>query len=415
MNTIEAAVANIPFEKEPCQYTAEGIADAELLTGKPFPNDFKWYLLNIGWQKIAYDHRSILIPNEEYIYTLQFEGVEHQTFSINRYKQYLESNTAELLPYDKRLYYPFGKIAGEINPSVSFQLLISMNQENYGSVWTAKLKIADSFTLFLTQIGQNNRLKPIAAKNNEALFLRFLTLPPDILPTTAPDPEQLITAQQLIVNGLRNVEFQHYDNDLRLENEQKFIERVDAFAKMSFKTLQRKNIKIGAPELYTGSDYFKWNEHHYYIVPVESSVGDNYLLKESFLLYQGEQWSMVRRYSSAIDEVKIKGVGTFTFDDTYKWELKKKITPAWSESPAGLYVEGEEDALSGEVITFIKAILANADFKSVLEAYVLNYGGAACNNYNIYIKSDHEFHIHMDSPWDEEHGLTVKVRDWKIQ
>jgi hypothetical protein len=110
MNKIESAVAAIPYEKEPSfpyQYTDEVIAGIEQVLGASLPDDFKWYLSNIGWRKIAWDYRAILISNEAYIYTLRFDAVEHQAFALNRYKQFVPG---ELLPYNKQLYYPFGKI-----------------------------------------------------------------------------------------------------------------------------------------------------------------------------------------------------------------------------------------------------------------------------------------------------------------
>jgi hypothetical protein len=402
-------------------YTHEAIAECEQLTGKPFPEDFKSYLLHTGWAKLAYDHRSIPVPNGEYIYTLQFEGVEHQTFSLHRYKQYLEKNTSEL-PYNTKYYYPFGKIEGEINPAVSYQLLINLNEEEYGSIWAfPSLKIADSFTLFLQQIGANDTLKRIASLNNEQLFDRLLThclVTSDITPTSAADPAALLNIlfeqqQPVIVNGVRNVEFQHYDNSLRMENAHTFTERANAFAKLvSIPALQRRDIKINTPEPLDRS---------YYLVKVDSMVGNNYPLKETFLLHYDVKWTLLSRRQATIEDVKIKGVGTFTFDSTYKWELSKKITPAWGELKASLHVEGEEDALTADRITFIKEVLAKADFKPVLEAYIIrlteltDIWSVLGKDFNIYIDSDNEFHLHTDCPWDEEHGITVRVKNWQIQ
>jgi hypothetical protein len=449
MNTIESVVTGIPYEKEPSspyQYTNEVIADCELLVGEPFPEDFKWYLLHIGWRRIASDHRSILVPNEAYIYHLQFEAAEHQTFAINRYKQYLQENT--LLPHDKSLYFPFGKASGEINPSVSYQLLVSLNKEDYGSVWailsnnrelTPSVKIADNFTFFLALISMTDKLQPIAAANNQALFLHLTErYVPGILPTTATDADQLILlffAQPFILDGARNVVFQYLSNGTRVENERQFATRAAAFEKWADPSaaLPRREIKINTPVLFDSGSYFKWEKHNYYLVTVDSIVGDQSNLKEEFLLYHDKVWSMIRRYRSAIDDVKIKGLGTFTFDNTYKWTLKKKVTPAWSELAAELNVDGEEDAMSATLIAFVKEVLGKADFKPALEAYIFNdylempdedkeplatpqeVWQQLGKNCNISIDSDNAFHFHVNCSWDQEHGVTVRVKDWEIQ
>lgn len=64
MTRIEEAVAQLPFEKDPYfpyQYSKEEIAACEALIDQPFPEDLRWYLRNVGWRKIDYDHRSILV------------------------------------------------------------------------------------------------------------------------------------------------------------------------------------------------------------------------------------------------------------------------------------------------------------------------------------------------------------------
>ena len=402
MNKIESVVAGMKYEPVPSfpyQYTNEVITAAEQLAGKKFPEDFKWYLLNVGWRKLAYDYRSILVPTGGYIYTLQFEGAEHQTFSLNRYKQYLENNNGAELPFENRFYYPFGKIEGEINPAVSFQLLVNLNKEYYGTIWAIKsfnyndklpapspMYLADNLASFLQQINADARLRPVAAETNKALFLDMLEeqlAKPDVFTTRAASAEQLLRLflandQPFNVNAIRNVEFQHLDNALRVENRQKLQERIDAFSDITHsyrlaRPLKRSKTTVSAPVLLERSRFFNWGNDNYYLVDVESMVGDNNVLKESFLLYQDiekSQWSMIRRYQASIDDVKIKEIGTFSFDVTGKWMLKKMVTPAWSQLPAVFRIEGEEDALTGPLITFAKEILDKADFKPVLEAFI---------------------------------------------
>lgn len=467
---MESIIAHIPYEPSPSfpyQYTNEIISKCESLTGTPFPEDLKWYLQNTGWRRITNGNRSLLIPNGEYLYCLQFEAAEHQAFIINRYRQHLENNTGNALPYQKNGYFPFGKISGEINPAVSYQLLISLNPENYGAVWAIisnnvsdkniqlppPYKIADSFTLFLQQISSEHVAKPIAQKHNEALFLKLIKKQLEnqhTLPTKASGPSELLhifleNTTPTIVDGIRNVEFQYRSNSQRIESAQQFTERVHAFTTMqtpSWQHLQRQEINTGAPQLYEVG-YSSWNKNEYYLVNVNSIVGDKNQLKEVFLLHHDattSQWTFVRRFQSLLDEVKIKGVGTFTFDDTYKWELKKKVIPAWSALPAAIHVDGEEDAMSAARISYIKEVLSFAGFKPLLEAFIFSQYQAAYNvmpddektgypvttsppgvwsllgkSINVYIDGNDTFHLHTDCKWDDEHGITVNVKNWQLQ
>lgn len=87
MTKSEEAVAKLPFEKDPYfpyQYPEEEIAACEALIGKSFPEDLSWYLKNVGWRKIDYDLRSILVRNREYIYELMFEAAEHETERLQK-------------------------------------------------------------------------------------------------------------------------------------------------------------------------------------------------------------------------------------------------------------------------------------------------------------------------------------------
>jgi hypothetical protein len=33
----------------------------------------------------------------------------------------------------------------------------------------------------------------------------------------------------------------------------------------------------------------------------------------------------------------------------------------------------------------------------------------------LYVESDDKFHLEADACWDPEHGLTVEVKDWRIE
>lgn len=476
---IRSVTAAIPYEKDPYspfQYSKAITDELELKLGKSFPDDFLWYLANIGWRKIDYDYQTILVRVGEYLHDVQFEAVENEVFSVRNYKDFTEGNEGHLLPHDAKLYFPFGQMKGG-NPQVSFRLLISLNDENRGSIWALRMirysgdqspsqpiRIADDMAAFLEQIGPDKKLRPVAERNNEELFERLMAdylASTDIMPTTAVDPQTLIMAfferpSEMVFDGVRNVEYQHRVNGQRFENQTEFMEKANWFATKlpsnpyhAPPPLLRLEIKIGAAQDFDRSYVFNQNAHNYKLVPVASLVGDNHRLKEEYLLHHGtDGWTMLRRYKATIQDVRIQGVGTFTFDSTYKWQLKKKVTPAWSELPFELYVDGKEDALTASRVAFVKEVINNTAFKPVFESYVFSLYtetmypefeamsdderaewtdcypkistpgdiwtllGKKCS---LYVDSDDGFTLAADACWDPEHELIVRVKQWCIE
>jgi hypothetical protein len=252
MSKIESVAANIPYEKDPYgpyQYSVENIAAWEQLVGRSFPDDFKWYLLNIGSLRTDSNHRAIIIRADEYLYLLKFEAVEKQVFVQGRYEEYVAGKAGEFLPHNRALYFPFAKIEGEMNPSVTFHVFISLNEENFGSVWTGMttwekdprqpLKIADDFTSFLEQIGANKTLEPVAEANNEELFLKLKAnheAAGQTAPTSAADPKELLrrffepTADKpFVFDGVHGVEYQRRRNGQTVKNQGEFRRKSGLF------------------------------------------------------------------------------------------------------------------------------------------------------------------------------------------
>jgi hypothetical protein len=476
---IEKAVAAIPYEKDPYspfQYSPERIGELEDRIGKPFPDDFRWYLVDVGWRKIDYDYRTILIKRGDYLHDLQFEAAENEVFSLRGYNDFVEGKEGDLLPHDSKLYFPFGQLKGG-NPQISLRLLVSLNDGNRGSIWAVQtigyygdqepsqpIRIADDMASFLEQIGPDKKLRPVAESNNEKLFDRLMMdylAATSITPTTATDPGVLITAfferpGEMIFDGAHNVEYQHRVNAQRIENEAEFAEKADWFATKlpsnpyhAPPPLLRREIRIGEAQVFDRAYAFNQRQHDYSLVTVQSLVGDSNRLEEEYLLHRGKGgWTMLRRYGATIGDVRVKDVGTFAFDSTYKWKLKKKVTPAWSELPFELHASGEEDALTAARIAFIKELIGNAAFKPVFEAYVfrlytemmypefeampddekkewadsypkITAPGEIWTLFGkkraIHVESDDEFSIAADACWDAEHGLTMTVRQWRIE
>lgn len=479
MSTVEAVVAALPYEKDPYppfQYTFDTVEALERLIGAPFPDDFRWYLENIGWRKLDYDHQTILVPRGEYIHALAFEAVENEVFAIGRYNDFIAGREGAFLQGDRKRYFPFARINGG-NPQVSLWLLINLNGEDCGAIWAVRsighfdkeapsqpLRIADDLAALLAQIGPEKKLGRVAEKNNEALFARLLAdyiAAPRYQPTRAAEPDALIRAVferpgEIVFDGARNVEYQHRAYGQRMESFEAFAAKAEWYSKEAAGErslfpgpLRRREIKIGAPRVFDDVYAFNDGKHGFRLVAVDCLVGDGFRLREHYLLHSDQrQWTLLRRHDATIDDVRMKGVGTLAFDATYKWKLKKKVTPAWSELPIELHVDGEEDALTAERIAFIKDVIARAEFKPEFEAHVFElYSGRMYPEFEamsddekaewqdcypklaqpreiwrllgkkgaIYIRSDREFEIYTDASWDLEHGLTARVADWRIE
>ena len=475
---IETVVETIPYEKDPpppFQYASETLVDIERRIGRALPDDLRWYLANVGSRQIKYGQRTILVRHADYLHDLVFEPTA-EAFALSDYDQFVAGREGGLLPHDNKLYLPFGQVTGG-NPQVSLRLLASLNDENRGSIWVVRtigfygdqepsepIRIADDLASFLEQIGPDERLSPIAEQNNEELFQRLLaefTALSDTRPTKAATPGAIIEAfferpDEFVFDGVRNVEYQYRCSGVRYENAQEVAAAADEYALRLRENpmwipapLQRLDVRIGAPQLFDQSYDLSRRQHGYHLVTVESRVGDGHRLNEEYLLHRNEGgWTMVRRYEAAIDDVRVRGLGTFAFDSTYKWKLKKKVRPAWSDLTVEVHVEGEEDALTPARISFIKQIIGKADFRTTFEAFVyklytermypefeamsddekqewagsyprLSSAGEIwrllSKRFEIVVVSDTEFNVATDASWDPEHGLTLNVTHWHIE
>jgi len=481
MSRIESVVAGLPYEKEPFfpfRYDEETITACEAVVGQPFPEDLRWYLANVGWREIDYDYRAILVRGGDYLYLLDFEKMTNQVFAESNYADYVARNEGGRLSGDPARYFPITEIKGEINPQVSFRVLVNLNDADRGSIWLVRpighfgdqtpsepIRIADDLAGFLEQIASRKKCAPVAEKNNSALFKKLFgdyLKAPAVLPTVAGDVETLLHSffddrESAVFDGARNVEFNRHIQAQRFESAEKLRAVAELLAREmptsafhGSTAVRRSNIRIGKAARYDAAFAADHLTPGFMTVSVESLVGDGMKMKEEYLLFHdagSKQWSIVRRLESSIGNVKVQGVGTFAYDSTYKWHLKTKVQPVWSELKADLNVDGEEDALSAGRIGFIKEIVAKAEFRSVLEEYVFRIyrdryypdfeamdddekkdwakdfpeiaGSSEIwqlfrKKSRIHVESDRAFTLWLDAGFDPEHGLEVRVKDWKI-
>jgi hypothetical protein len=420
MQRIENLILRLKFEGEPYspyKYDEAVIVTLEDTLGISFPEDLRWYLLHIGWRKINFGEACLLVQKGAYLYNLEFRGVDHQTFAPSRIK-------------DGRFF--FGEVSGELNPGVYAKLFIDSTGVYVMFKDDVVVKLADSFTDFFALLKSKDEQARIAKPHNQALldsiiadyiasgaYRRTLATSAEAL------MQQFFTDQpNVVIDSIQNILYTMRDG-FRIESAEDFLHRAKLYQETSRNPywfpqhLERKELQIGAA---TEIPYAS----HYYRIPVTSIVGQESNLQETFLLYKDPttaQWSLLRRDNATIPEVKIKKLGTFTFDSTYKWSIKTKVTPKWSELKATIHIDGEEDALTSTRITFVKSILDNADFKPILEAECRRIMGLAPDanvwshlgkKLSVYVKSDDTFHIHVETDWDEEHGITLRVKQWEL-
>lgn len=476
---IADSVASLPFETSPSfayQYSEADISSLETVIGRPLPDDLRWYLLHVGWREIVSGQRTILVPRGDYLLEMEFKAVEHSAFVRRQYQEFIAGPEGRRLAHDPRLYVPFGQLRGGGNPQVTLRLLASLNDANRGSIWAVQaighfddqtppepIPLGDDLAAVLAQIGPEKKLRPVAEKHNAQLFARLLrdhVAAPAVMPTRAADAQALIKQvfdqpQDMVFDGARNVEYQHRVYDQRFESAaafaaaaKRFGENLDHNPTLCPPPLHRREIKIAAPQPFQEVHAFSRGKHGFALVAVESVVGDGHRLKEQYLLHQDKAgWTLVRRHAAAIADVKVKGVGTLGFDATEKWVLKKKVTPAWSEIPVTIRVQGEEDALTSARLALVQEIIANAGFKRDVEASVFRLytqtmypdflalpadeKAAWAKSFpeirtesqiwqllgkrgEITVEGDDRFTIQFDASWDPEHGLSLRVQDWTI-
>ncbi|GGF48557.1 hypothetical protein GCM10007301_04800 [Azorhizobium oxalatiphilum] len=475
---IETVAASLPLEKDPAtpfQYAEADLVQLEERIGARLPDDMRWYLAHVGWRKLKSGHRTLLIRQGDYLYAPEFEAAEHETFSLRHYDAFRASPESALLPGERALYFPFGEAKGG-SPQARFRLVVSLNAEDAGAIWAVRaighfedqtppqpLRLADDLSGFLTQIGPEKKLGPVAQKNNEQLFDRLLAdylAAPAVAPTTAGEPDTLLRAffdqpDAFLFDGARNAEYQVRVNGARIVDAATFAAEAANFATTLAKNpywapgpLRRSDVRIAEPEPFEDAAALGRRKHGYHLVKVESRVGDGHKLVETYLLHRDKDgWTLVRRHDASIADVKIRDVGTATFSG-HHWELKKKVTPAWSERAFSIEVDGREDALTLARIALLKDIIGNTGFRAAFEAYVFRLYterlypdfeamegeekkewadhfppiaapseiwrliGKRCA---LYVRGDSLFHIATDACFDPEHGLTLDVEDWAIR
>ncbi|TDT99472.1 SMI1/KNR4 family protein SUKH-1 [Azorhizobium sp. AG788] len=476
MTSIETAVSALRLEKDPSEpftYSPEEIDALETLTGVRFPEDFRWYLAHVGWRKLDYDHATLLLRPVAHVYALEFRAVEHGAFAQRAYRDF-ERQAADL-PDGASAYFPFGQMRGG-SPQIILTLAIALRGADAGAVWAvraqgssaddefaAPVRVAASFTDFLATVGPRRKLEAAAEKANGALFDRLLAealAAPEVVPTRAPEPENLIsrffeTPGDVTIDAARNVEVLARVLAQRVESAQRFAAEAHRFTtEAAVETgllpppLRRARIRFDQPVAFDRMDTVLRKTHGFRVVRVQSEVGEGHRLTEDYLVHQGKDgWTLLRREDARIADVKIRDVGTFAFDATYKWSLKKKVTPAWSERPADICVLGEEDALTPARTAFVAQVVDRADFRPDFESFVFAlyrdrfYPEFAAmgpdeqrhwadsyprltrpdeiwrllgKTLTLTIESDHTFALSVPANWDPEHGLSLRVTDWRI-
>lgn len=212
--------------------------------------------------------------------------------------------------------------------------------------------------------------------------------------------------------------------------------------------LARDGVQIDAPVPFEGPRLLG-TQHGLAVIRVQSVIGTAIPFEENYLMHRTENgWSIVRRLEAKIDDLTVKGVGTFAFDQREGWHLKRKIRPAWSDVPFDVNIQGREDALTKDKIELVRQIKTDAAFRDSFEGELFAHytevarpgfedlppderaewedafptitspfeiWGLIDKQRSIFIDGDGTVTITVDTHFEPEHGYTRRIDAWAMK
>ncbi|GEM_PF-4756731 len=173
---------------------------------------------------------------------------------------------------------------------------------------------------------------------------------------------------------------------------------------------KRENYSIKKLKQHTSTGYSSIGiDHNFYKAIVKSTI-HGLACKETFVFYKNpdtKMLSFVKRVNIEIEDLKIKGIGTFEYD--FSWSSKKNKKIKWSKIPATIYLNRYEEDFTEDYFNFIRQTINNTSFKEKLEHYIFNH----------YQKHDYTEYLEMDAAdkeeWEDAYPLIKIPRDiWKV-
>lgn len=380
---------NIRFENETGYlYAEQEIAALEQLLGARFPDDFRSYMSARGTQKIEFDHRYFLLDLDGFLAIMQYNNFEHQAFFKNRCLEYKAKSGEYDFESDKAKYVPFASAdQTSVTKHGIFRLFISLNKDNFGTVWAAHdcyndeqkevYFVAESFTAFLKQVTSHQVYSQQVMDNNNKLFNTWLIDYEQNSAVAYPEFESmeafaemlLDRPHMLLVNPGRRLEYLRWEYCSEYRNHSTFYQGIKSFTDYQPQLMSYSHInKVESQGLYKfpGLDV---PDHHYFSTWVSGILSNGTKCDQTFVLYRDPTtkcYSLIVDKETRFESIKIKGLGTFDYDGSV-WSLTRKKKPKWSPLPCSVVIRDSKSLFSSENVSFIQESFNNAKLKQTIE------------------------------------------------
>ena len=408
-------INDIRFEKPnswnaPHLYSEEEISDREAEIDAKFPKEFRAYMQTKGTLKIKRDHCYCLVKINEFNELLEYDNFVHEAFFVSEHKKYLSNCANFQFEFAKEKYFPFSELKQTgVTTKGKFILFLSMNPESYGTIWTAfdsyddedKLAyfIANSFGEFLAGLSTYRSYRDKAEEKNQTIFHQWVSdfekSSPSATTSFFANTDDFIKTRQenpetIQINGARRLEYNRLQYCFEIKNEVEFIDKATSFCNYSTDFIAYSsvdNVKSLHEHDFPGLILL---EHHFYkcFMSGKSLSGINCV--EEIIFYKNpttQQLSFITIHNTSYDLVKVKGLGTFNYDDEYTlWSLEKQKKPQWSAVPCALLIEDGNDLFSKSNMQFVRNLYNNERLKELIEKHV----------FDIYQKHHYPEYLAMD-------------------
>ena len=384
---------------------------------KTLPEDYLWYLQNYGCRTIrTMEHKVQIDKNTHYI--VSFDGLVAPEKAWQQYRYHtcmgsysyrLEDNESEVL--DRKFLPITNENKGE--------MLVMDIKEDIGSIWQFPSKedcrkydliyqpsfVATSFTEFLKLVKPSYGASAFKDKFIQKGFYEITKLSgvwKDNVPTESEIFHQVLTSYEtshtpnytefkdekeflqalvnypdkIILNWARTVElfYVSFGGNWKIKTSKDLEENIEKTQKLkSHIENKRVNYSIQSLKKHTHTGYNVITAtHSFYETIVESKI-HGLTCKEKFVLYKNpdtQLFSLVKRVHIEMEDLKIKGIGTFEYD--FSWSSKRTKKMKWSKIPATIYLNRYQEDFTEGYFEFIKRTINDVSFKEKLEEAIFN-------------------------------------------
>lgn len=382
------------------------------------PEDYIWYLENYGCRTLRNMEYQVQIDKET-TYIAAFEGLVAPSGACQKYRYHTCTGSYAYRLEDDEVYTLESKFL-PISSENDGKMLVVDIQEKVGSIWQFPSKedcskhelnyqpsfVAASFTSFLTLV----KLSQWSSYFKETLVQQGYKETEEVSNIWK---KNILTAKELFYNCLDEyekkktlnfIEFKDISEFLKLLNtEPKFLtinepravelfylsfesnwkantaieleENIKKIQKLkSNLNIKREKCTVEILEQHTNtSKAYIGTDHHFQKTTLKSII-NGLQSEEDFVFYKNpntQLLSLVKRVEIRIEDMRIKGIGTFEYDDS--WSSKKTIKTKWSKIPATIYLNPLVEDFIEEYYAFIRQTINDATFKEKIEQFIFDH------------------------------------------